>query len=184
MIKTAKTELKPCPFCGGKANLEHDIMQYNGTPFEVYCENCGAKRNDYNEEDAIEGWNSRTNGKDSAGMSCQKDAYLDKKVVMIRAFEVYSADDFILNDGIVKHIVKHPFKDRGELVGFYAVCEFSDGMKQYEMVSKSTVEAAREKSGNQNLWREHYNDMAKKLVLKRLAWRVRDTIHALAASVG
>ena len=52
-------ELRPCPFCGGKAELE-DL----GWPHHVYCTACGARVTSilYDEEgdqEAIEKWNRR-----------------------------------------------------------------------------------------------------------------------------
>ena len=35
-------ELKPCPFCGGKAKLEHGRIGMTETSY-VRCETCGSK---------------------------------------------------------------------------------------------------------------------------------------------
>ena len=53
------SDLKPCPFCGGKAKLE-DM----GYPHHVYCTGCGARVQgkgfaEEGEKDAIETWNKR-----------------------------------------------------------------------------------------------------------------------------
>ena len=53
-----KTELKPCPFCGGQAR------RYNGNTdmYGVVCKKCGAKVFGYgNEASATKAWNRRTN---------------------------------------------------------------------------------------------------------------------------
>ena len=51
-------ELKPCPFCGGRASI---VLK--GGSFFVYCNRCpGAVVTDYvhqSEEEAIEAWNRR-----------------------------------------------------------------------------------------------------------------------------
>ena len=50
------TELKPCPFCGGKAGI-YSLAKYEK---EVYCENCGAVSNIcMTKEEAVEAWNRR-----------------------------------------------------------------------------------------------------------------------------
>lgn len=48
------TELKPCPFCGGKAAL---WGRFDG--YEVYCINCLAKVEQDGRAEAIEAWNRR-----------------------------------------------------------------------------------------------------------------------------
>jgi len=47
-------ELKPCPFCGGKAEIMGVTYVY------IECPDCGVKTRGYrDEEDAIETWNRR-----------------------------------------------------------------------------------------------------------------------------
>lgn len=93
------------------------------------------------------------------------------KVSKVEAFEVYSKDHFRLNNGEVEHIVDNPFGDRGDIIGFYAVCQFKDGTKKYEVMSKKDVDAvrARSRAGNNGPWVTDYNEMAKKTVFKRLS---------------
>lgn len=48
------TELKPCPFCGGEAEL------YSGGIKYVLCKECLATSNDFKTEaEAIKAWNTR-----------------------------------------------------------------------------------------------------------------------------
>ena len=56
------TELKPCPFCGGKANL---VVRHNQTltwiRYYVKCERCVATTANYEKpEHATGNWNRRT----------------------------------------------------------------------------------------------------------------------------
>lgn len=57
-----ETELKPCPFCGGRAVL----VQVNRKNY-VICDDCGAKSFEYSQHDdyfdarAIRAWNRRAN---------------------------------------------------------------------------------------------------------------------------
>lgn len=49
-------ELKPCPFCGGKANVE----QFTTKLFAVVCEKCEAETDSYfHKQEAINAWNTR-----------------------------------------------------------------------------------------------------------------------------
>ena len=54
-------ELKPCPFCGGKAFLTNDLATYGcDVMYRVICENCNISTPlKWTEEKAIEAWNRR-----------------------------------------------------------------------------------------------------------------------------
>ena len=65
-------ELKPCPFCGGKAALEDYGL--NGNFKIVKCAECGARTKLFLKgltlgEDAIEAWNRRANENSDMGHS-------------------------------------------------------------------------------------------------------------------
>lgn len=93
------------------------------------------------------------------------------KVSKVEAFCVYKNDHFRLVNGEVEHVVDDPFGDRGELVGFYAVCQFIDGTKKYETMSKDKVDSVRNRSkaANSGPWVTDYEEMGKKTVFKRLS---------------
>ena len=59
------TELKPCPFCGGKAMLDHSISGLNTTSF-IRCNGCYVSTKRFvistrasSDMEAIEAWNRR-----------------------------------------------------------------------------------------------------------------------------
>ena len=48
-------ELKPCPFCNGKAMVEESKFGFN----HISCESCGARIASLYLPDAIKAWNKR-----------------------------------------------------------------------------------------------------------------------------
>lgn len=92
------------------------------------------------------------------------------KVSKVEAFVVYEKDHFRLVNGEVEHTVDNPFGDRGAVVGYYAVCQFKDGTKKFEVMSKTEVDKVRERSKarDNGPWKTDYDEMAKKTVFKRL----------------
>lgn len=93
------------------------------------------------------------------------------KVSKVEAFVVYANDHFRLVNGEVEHVVDDPWGDRGDIKGYYAVCQFSDGVKKFEVMSKVEVDAvrARSKASKNGPWVTDYDEMAKKTVFKRLS---------------
>ena len=60
-------ELKPCPFCGGKAWLNGTIMWSDlSKRFSVFCCECRVEtpRTSHTKEEAIEAWNRRAKHED------------------------------------------------------------------------------------------------------------------------
>lgn len=56
------SELKPCPFCGSKADLEITSLFEGDTSFVVSCTGCGCEllaRHNATEQEAIDAWNQR-----------------------------------------------------------------------------------------------------------------------------
>lgn len=52
-------QLKPCPFCGGEANIYQ--MHFWGTTYTCECSDCGIETKPMDTEaEAIEAWNRRT----------------------------------------------------------------------------------------------------------------------------
>lgn len=59
------SELKPCPFCGGSAELEIGEIDLNGSAtrdsFQYYCDNCEILKGEFDSvESAQKDWNMRT----------------------------------------------------------------------------------------------------------------------------
>lgn len=89
----------------------------------------------------------------------------------IEAHAVYANEDFDVRLGTERRIHHVPsFKDRGALVAVYAVATMKDGGYQFDVMSKDDVDAIRAKSkmGKYGAWNDHYSEMAKKTVIRRL----------------
>lgn len=57
-------DLKPCPFCGGKASMYDQYeTKFTRHYIEVSCQSCGASMLDFNKDhclyDVIRAWNRR-----------------------------------------------------------------------------------------------------------------------------
>lgn len=110
------------------------------------------------------------------------------QIESISARVVYSNDTFDIQYGTVDEIVHRPvFKDRGEVIGYYAVAKLKDGGKQFEFMSQEEIEQVRDssqnayadewvdnrKTGNKikkesSPWWKNPTEMGKKTVVRRL----------------
>lgn len=89
----------------------------------------------------------------------------------VYAYVVHENDTFEFSLGTSVDIVHKPVMgDRGAMTHVYAVAKLSDGGKQVEVMSKADVDAIRSisRSGRSGPWLQHYEEMAKKTVLRRL----------------
>ncbi|WP_321328419.1 recombinase RecT [uncultured Ilyobacter sp.] len=91
----------------------------------------------------------------------------------IRVHTVYENDEFEIGYGldcILNH--KPVFKDRGKMIGFYAVAELKDKSKQFHFMSYDDIlehEKTHRKGNYQtNVWKQHFEAMAHKTVVKLL----------------
>ena len=88
-------------------------------------------------------------------------------------------------DGHIHHRMP-PFAegmDRGKALAYYCVASFSDGIRDFEVMTAVEVERIRQGSPGRNspAWTQHYDEMAKKTVLKRLAKNVPLGVKAASA---
>lgn len=88
---------------------------------------------------------------------------------------VYQNDKFWVRKGTKREIYHEPCmtKDKGEVVGFYAVAKLKSGaynfvyMSRDEMDDFSAQYAKRDSSGKNNFWTNNYEEMALKTVVKK-----------------
>jgi recombination protein RecT len=96
------------------------------------------------------------------------------QIVSISARAVYANDEFNYEYGLNEQLKHKPCVDeeKGVLIYVYAVAKLKDGGIQFEVMSKADVDGIRKqsKSGSSNYspWSTHYDDMAKKTVIRRL----------------
>lgn len=76
-------ELKPCPFCGGKAILEESKFAFN----HISCESCGARIASLYLPDAIEAWNKRVDV-ECCEKSCKEENATCKKNLQLTRSDI------------------------------------------------------------------------------------------------
>lgn len=94
------------------------------------------------------------------------------QIVSISARTVRQGDDFSYQFGLQEDLVHKPAEGAqpGPITHVYAVARLRDGGVQFEVMSLSQVEAVREqsKSKDNGPWKTHWEEMAKKTVIRRL----------------
>lgn len=94
------------------------------------------------------------------------------QILSICAYCVYEKDKFELRLGLDPSIEHVPSAEAnpGKMVYVYAVAKLRGGGVQFEAMSRSQIEAVRKtsKSGDKGPWVDHFDEMAKKTVIRRL----------------
>jgi recombination protein RecT len=95
------------------------------------------------------------------------------QIVSISAHEVYENDMFELVYGLDEKLNHTPaLHNRGEIIGFYSVAKLKDGGNAFEFMSKEQVDeimASSQSKGKYGPWKDHYVEMGRKTVIRRLA---------------
>jgi recombination protein RecT len=94
------------------------------------------------------------------------------QIVSICAYTVHEKDHFVWRLGLdpdIEH-VPSPEADRGPMTYVYAVAKLKGGGVQFEVMSRAEVEKVRKqsKAGSSGPWVTHFDEMAKKTVIRRL----------------
>lgn len=108
------------------------------------------------------------------------------QIVSIAAYAVRENDEFDLVLGTDGKITHRPNlrEERGEIVAFYAVAHLRDGGIAFEAMSRRDVDrVARgtQSKGESGPWKEHYEEMGRKTVIRRLAKYLPLSIELAAA---
>lgn len=94
------------------------------------------------------------------------------QIAAISARCVYENDKFDFSYGLNERLDHVPAKsDRGALIYVYAVAKLRDGSTQMEVMSMDEVERVRALSKSKDFgpWKDHYDEMARKTAVRRLA---------------
>jgi recombination protein RecT len=93
-------------------------------------------------------------------------------IVSISARAVHEKDEFRYSYGLHEELHHVPTMDvdPGPITYVYAVARFKDGGHQMDVMSRAQIDAIRSqsKAGRSGPWVSHYDEMAKKTVLRRL----------------
>lgn len=93
------------------------------------------------------------------------------QIISLVARAVYKNDVFEYEFGLTEKLTHKPsMDDPGELIAVYAVATLKDGGHQFDVMSKKQVDKIRDSSQGKNHgpWVTHYEEMAKKTVLRKL----------------
>ena len=117
------------------------------------------------------------------------------QIVSIAAHEVCEGDDFRFAYGLNEELDHRPaMKDRGAVIGFYAVAKLVGGGHSFEFMSCDEVNDIRDKAAEKNRakkdnqgrpiitgpWLDNYVEMGRKTVLRRLFKYLPISIESLA----
>lgn len=94
------------------------------------------------------------------------------KILSIEAHCVYENDEFDCVLGNESRLMHKPkwTGERGRMILVYAVAKMKDGACQFDVMGRNAVDEIRSKSksGGSGPWKDYYDEMAKKTVIKRL----------------
>ena len=84
---------------------------------------------------------------------------------------VYENDKFHVNESEITHEYNPFAESRGDFVGVYCLITYENGTRQWETMSMADVDKIRNMSlaKNSTPWKNHYEEMARKTVIRRIA---------------
>ena len=92
----------------------------------------------------------------------------DIKRIYARA--VYKNDVFEWDEGLNPVLIHKPeiLKERGCIVAGYAIAEYANGEKHFNVIDLPTIERAKSCAQTKSVWAKHEEEMVKKTAIKRL----------------
>jgi phage RecT family recombinase len=98
-------------------------------------------------------------------------AIQDGMVKAMEAYAVFEKDDFYYELGlnpVLRHVPYMGTESKGKVIAAYSVAILKDGTKTFIVIDREKIERARKTSQapNSPMWSEHYDEAAKKTVVK------------------
>lgn len=93
------------------------------------------------------------------------------KVSTIKSYSVFENDEFSIELGTEDKILhRRKIGSRGRMVGVYAVVTMKDGEKHFDFMDMEEIQELRKRSKSLNspAWRDDFQQMAQKTVIKRI----------------
>lgn len=93
------------------------------------------------------------------------------QIVSINAYAVYSDDEFNYQLGLnpdIQHIPKSKNRSEKTLTHVYAVANLKDGGVQFRVLDREDIDRIRKASKTNNIWNDHFEEMAKKTAIRAL----------------
>ena len=107
------------------------------------------------------------------------------QIISLQAYCVHEQDTFNYKLGLDPDIEHIPASvaDRGKVTHVYAVAKLKGDGVQFEVMSRAEIEKVRtsSKAGNSGPWSSHWEEMAKKTVIRRLFKYLQVSIEAVRA---
>lgn len=107
------------------------------------------------------------------------------QIISLSAYCAHEKDEFEYTLGLEPNIIHKPspVADRGLVTHVYAVAKLKGGGVQFEVMSRAEIEAVRKtsKAGSSGPWSSHWDEMAKKTVIRRLFKYLPVSIEAVRA---
>ena len=93
-----------------------------------------------------------------------------ESVSHVTARAVHEGDQFDWELGLNENLIHKPCNKPGELTHVYAVVFLKNGCKMFDVMNMEEIENIRKssKAGNNGPWKSHFEEMAKKTVIRRL----------------
>lgn len=89
------------------------------------------------------------------------------EILTISARTVHENDSFDYSYGLDETLNHRPsLGERGDVIGAYAVAKLKDGGHQFEFMSREQIDKIK---SDTTVWKNHYEEMARKTVVRRLA---------------